>query len=530
VRDVWTERMLHEMLPGIDEDVRQTAVSVVASTQRVHEAEEVALYALAQADSEGAQAAAMIRDALQRAAQRLNEQAAVLTESAQATEKELVRRATAAFEVLESTVATGQDSKIRHARALFFSLRHLVLGLSGWAERMREHFGATADRMGKNQLSLGLFRRYQKVRLDAGRLNEQVARWSAPGELPEVYGRLFSLDPLAGPRLFAAYREQLDAVVSAERAWMSGGPSSALVVGVHGSGRTSILNLAKLELSAPRMLRPEPLQSRRDLGPLGALSLTLGVKPASGAIVRALSSTRTVVVLDDLEQWFTPDPRGLRELERFLDLVVRTARTTFWLATVESSALQLFEEAFSVTQVFGRVLRLEPLGPKEIAKVIGARQLLSGRELRFAPTPASRLLSRLPGLGDREVLFRVLTSLSEGNLARLVLIWRHCITISADGAVLASLRRAIEAVAPFIGRLAHRDETILALLLRFGPLRYGQLALLLALPHPEIKRRVAFLRAAGLIEGGQVEHAPVEIPLLVRPLLGQDLKNWQVRA
>lgn len=529
---LWQETLLKGLLPGVDEDVRQTALAMVTITQRLRDAEETATYALEHLQGEATAAdRALASKALGRAATRLEEQANTLTETRNATVVAIRQRTDAAFEslcsaLLEPTKATEKAVRRALLRRVFGGARQLREVLTRW----REGLSTTLHRVGHSDVSRDLLSRYRKAHLDAMSLHEHVLRSTTTDTVPAPYARLFSLDPLVGPRLFVAYRRQLATLIEAERNWLEGRLSSALVVGAHGSGRSSLLNQCKLELSAPRVIRPEPLQWRRELGLMAALGVCLGVPPSADSIARALSSTKTTILVDDLEQWLSPDLAGLAALESFLDLVVQTADTAFWIVIIESSAFSLFQEMLPLAHAFGVVIRLEPLNASELREAIEERHRISGRTLRHASAPLSAIRNRLPGLADHDVSWRVLTGLSDGNLSRGLSLWLQGVALQPDDSIEIAVQRLLRAALPFVGWLHPRDQAVLAQLARFGPLRQSRLAQLLGFGRTDVVRRLAFLRAAGLVEGGQVEQEPASIPALLRPTVLHGLRFFQVKS
>lgn len=529
---LWQETLLKGLLPSIDEEVRHSALILLSLAQRLRESEEIAVYALEQLDGVAtAEAYTLAGEALGRASLRLHELASTLTEARLSTSTGIHQRVNAAFDSLSVALLEPTKSRERIARrALVQRIHDSARRSRELLARWRDGLSATLRRVGHSEVSRELISRYRKVHLDAVNLHEHVVRATTITAVPAPYARLFSLEPLVGPRLFVAYRRQLKALVEAERAWLEGKASSALVVGDHGSGRSSLLNQCKLELSAPRVIRPEPLQWRGELGLITALGGVLGVESDLNAITRALGSAKTTVLVDDLEQWISPDLAGSAELERFLELVVRTASTAFWIVTIESGTYALFQELTPMAHAFGLFIRLEPLKVDELRLVIEERHRISGRLLHHASAPLSAIRNRLPGLTDRDVTWRVLHGLSDGNPARALSLWSRSVILLPGDSIEIAAQRLLKAALPFVGWLHPRDQALLAQLTRFGPMRQSRLARLLGFGRADVVRRLAFLRAAGMIEGGQVEQDPARIPLELRPTVLQGLRFFQVKS
>ena len=514
--------LLTELVPGLDDHLRAIAAQVVAILNRTHEAREITSYVLTREEADSTPDE--VRSALDRARRLVLEQRETLEALAESTPADLEELSRSTLDELHRLVLdTGRDLLLQAGVAPVLSrARRFSARIVSWMQSWFEWFTQQLARFSDVVVSREIYSRYYKQRIDAARLGEFVGRWRRISDIPQAYAGLFSIEPLAGPRFFVAHRSELEAILDAERAWLDGGPSSVLLVGPHGSGRTSLINACKLRLAAPRLLRPEPLQWRRDIGIFRALGLALGVRHGAGALVQGLTASRTAVLLDDLEDWFVPDVSGLAEIERFLDLVVRTRDRVFWIASIDEETLAVMEEAAPVANSFGRIVRIQPSSAADLQNVIEARHRASGRQLVFARGPWSSLLDRIPALSDRNVYFRVLTRASSGNLARALSLWIHGAEVRGDGAVLPRLRRLLTAALPFAGRLVVQDQALLLLLLRFGPLRVDVLAEALGLSRSDVTRRVAFLESAGLIEATEAD-GPLRFPLRVKPLVEHGL-------
>jgi hypothetical protein len=273
------------------------------------------------------------------------------------------------------------------------------------------------------------------------------------------------------------------------------------------------------------VLRPEPLEWRRDVGIVEALAIELGVRPRRSALVNALRETKTTILLDDLEQWFSPDVRGLRDLEGFLDLVVATQSVAFWLVAVESDTLALFEECVSVREPFAKVVALSPLKTEEIASAIEQRHRLSGRNVVYPRSLASSVLARLQRTDDRRLYFSILARVSEGNLSRSLAVWLKSVSLDTNGNIAPEVHRTLSIALPFMERLPPPVVAMLSEMLRYGPMEEADLARSLSLAPTETRRHLYFLQASGLVETLGSGRAEVRIPADVRPLVLQGLRS-----
>ncbi len=515
--------LLHELLPSSDAHLRQVAATVVDTAARLREARDIAL-AVLETDDADSQVATL--EQLDRALARLDGQRKALERDITAARDGLEALAEASFnQLLERSGVSASQGDTGSAQRLIDRLLRAAGPLRARLRKAAAQVVEVYRGAARSQLGRDVIAQYQSEHFDATTIRQYTARWKPAAHLPQEYLRLFAPDPITEHRLFSGYADQLAAAQAHEASWLAGDPGNLLLVGPHGSGRSSLLNLLELELRAPRIIRPEPLEWRRAIGIFGALAIELGTKPNIGALAVALANKRSSVLLDDLEQWFKADVDGLRQLERFLDLVVRTRRVTNWVIAVERGALDVLEELIPVAQVCGRVVQLSELSGGQLEDVIIKRHALSGRELVFPTTLATRVLARMQRTNEREVFFGLLARASSGNIGRAIALWSHGATITPNGNVKPSIDIGLSFGLPFIQRMEPTEIATLVQVMRFGPQDEAELARALALNRADMARHVHYLTAAGLLEALNHPHRPLNVPSAVRPALLQALNQ-----
>jgi hypothetical protein len=350
----------------------------------------------------------------------------------------------------------------------------------------------------RSELSLEVRAKFRAGDLDAGSVHAFLARHEPHGSLA-TYTPYFMGGPLRDSSQFVAHRALLSELLSAERAWITGGPGSVLIVGDPGSGRTSLLNLLQHGSFSQSLVRPSPVEWRRRVGILQALSYELGCRPRPGSIEKVLSGRQALVVIDDLEQWVPPGASGIETLETLLDLVARTRKNAFWAVSVGSSWFDLASSMTDVAGSFGRVARLKPVGHEELRETIERRHENTGREFRFPKTLIGTLISRGRPDRDRELFFKILARASGGNLTRALGLWLHMAHLDDEGVVRLKLSRALVVGLPFVRHLTAEQVALLVLLSRHGPLSEREVASELCCSHPLVRRQMTFLLSAGLL-------------------------------
>lgn len=521
--------VMERLLPAIDEQIRDMTTTVARTAGLIRESADIAAHAL---ESHGLEDSDAERDAMQDAFERalahLDEHLTALDEGITRASAGIRLSAETALDDLARLADVG-DAVAADSGGLLSTLLHRglrALGPSMESARQRVRSAAAlVQRIGGSQISQDVLRRVGDSELAAADIRAHTERFRELAGIPPEYVRLFRVEPVREHRLFTAHEAELRETVECERRWLSGAGGSALLVGAHGSGRTSMLNLCELELSAPRLLRPQPIEWRREIGLVDAVAIELGVRPRRQAVVRALSEVKTTVLLDDVEQWFTPDVRGLRDLESFLDLVVATRESTFWLAAISKEALTLLEESVSVREPFSNLISLDPLKPDAMARAIEGRHILSGRRVQYPKTFASGILRRLRQTDDRLLYFAVLTRVTEGNLSRALPAWLKSLSLDEEGQVSPEIHRTLTLGLPYMSRLPAVVVGMLVQLVRFGPMDEQEMMKNLCLGVAETRRHVHFLIAAGLLEPTSASKPALAIPADIRPLVFQGLRS-----
>lgn len=315
------------------------------------------------------------------------------------------------------------------------------------------------------------------------------------------YATHFSLEPIRDPGRFVAHRELLDDLVTMETKWLRGGAGSALLVGEHGSGKSSLLNMLHFRVTASRILRLEPLEWRRQVGITRALAYSLGCAPKVEALRVALSERPTQVLIDDLEQWVRAGEPGMRDMVRFLEIVCSTRKHVFWTATMNRDFFELLSESVELNTSFGRLMELPALTRMEVREVIAARHLESGKRLELPRTLASWLRWKALSFSDDDLVFELIRRSSAGNLSRALILWTLLTKVEDDDCVrLHASRAPLSASMPFLRHLDGEELALLVLLNRLGPLSLPELSEQLCIEHPHLQRIVHFFDAGGLIE------------------------------
>ncbi len=398
-------------------------------------------------------------------------------------------------------VATGQRSEVDALPSATQRARQGIARARQWLRVRTEALRAAVAGGTAGDLAQRYRLRASGAKLDAQSLRavleEQRSR-RKPG-VEGLYASLFTSQPLRDPRLFAIHREQLAAVVRAERAWQAASSrgNGALVVGGVGSGKSSTLVIAQLKLSTRRIIQ---VRRRTELGSSlwEGLGRVLDVGGRRASVSEALGTGRAVVIVDDLHRWFAPTAAGLAAFEEFLDFVAKHGEQVFWLVSMSSEALEQWRAVVPIEHAFGCLVRLGDVSAEELDKVLEARHALSGMEVVLPSTWRGDVGQRFFRRSPRAMFCNELEDASRRNLRRAVGLWlTHARPV--EEAIEVDPVNGVAWALPFVARLQPSVLTVLATLLRHGPCDVATMRDSTGLPESALAQAVRFTAATSLI-------------------------------
>ncbi len=347
-----------------------------------------------------------------------------------------------------------------------------------------------------------------RLRAIGGRLDAQSVRTLLDDQrkrrtphIDGLYASLFTSGPLRDPRLYALHRDALRSAVKAERAWQADTSkgNGALVIGPIGSGKSSTLVIAQLKLSTRRVftVRRTGTHDETIWSALGRL-FDVDAEGQPELLAKAMRTTRSVVLVDDLHAWFTPDSEGIEDFRSFLRFMADHAEQTFWLASIASEAIEVFRGIAPIDQAFGSIVRLSRPSSAQLEEAIAARHDLAGMSLELPRHWRTDLRRRLLRRSDRASYCQDISASAGGNLRRALQLWLAHAELRGDHVHLTELGVGGWTV-PFLARLPTSVLAVLATLLRHGPTHVQSLARCTGLSETVLIQAVRFAHAATLV-------------------------------
>jgi hypothetical protein len=235
-------------------------------------------------------------------------------------------------------------------------------------------------------------------------------------QIPFVYRRLFTLEPLTEEKLFIERENELQRF---ERLWhMDTRPLA--VIGTSGVGKSSFINIAvQRYLSEYKIERIQPDSRITSANQFDTVWRNIQAD-------RDADNDTCVYILEDIEKLFLRAPDGLEALKQFCKRVNNSDRQCRWIVSVGTGTWTYFNQILQIKSVFSKTLCLDSFNHDQVAKLIQGRHLMSGYQLRF-----DDILTDTADTHEETIFFPEFLDeiyrITKGNLRASLLYWLNAI-------------------------------------------------------------------------------------------------------
>jgi hypothetical protein len=280
-------------------------------------------------------------------------------------------------------------------------------------------------------------------------------------EMPPVYQRLFTLEPLTEPTFLVGREQDLSDVTARWRRFEAGEAGALLLRGRPGCGMSSFLNALERQLSGEgarsAVLRPlvriesEAEWATAVAGALGLPEVESLQDLAASIRVSAEGTLPRLVIIDNLEHLFLRVPGGVELMDRTLTFLTETETHVLWVCGITLSAWQQVAVAAPTAVAQIDSSELSGLDAVEIRAAVTLRHRRSGLPLQYAEPKGKRLLKRRLRKATspeavRSVLaddfFEQLARTSSGHMRLALFQWlQSCDFEQSEGLIIRSPTR-----------------------------------------------------------------------------------------
>jgi len=361
-----------------------------------------------------------------------------------------------------------------------------------------------------------LANQHDQTRKPAVELDREIKRFLTDTEdqissLPSVYRNLFKFEPLANDRLYAAREAELAQLSSAFEHWQMGKPQSCAIIGEMGSGRTTLLNMAKENLfrSLPvsEVFVKHPPVKRVEL--IHQLRKSTGIKKVTtmeGLIDGIQKEERKQIgIIENVNNLFLRTVAGLEMVEQFLNMIHRTSDKIFWLVTGTPFSWQYLQKTVNIDTYFNTLLHLNSFSNGDIESIINTRHKMSGFDVHFQPNgniEENRKLRRLRTEESRQNYLRTrffnkLNTISGGNVTVAMLYWLRAIKEFSSDRVILSV--ALDFDFSFLEQLPQEELFSLAAIINHEDLTPYEHALIFQQSEEKSRLQLIQMAQSGLL-------------------------------
>ncbi len=275
----------------------------------------------------------------------------------------------------------------------------------------------------------------------------------AVSNLPFVYKRLFSTEPLTDASFFLHRNQELQSLNRAYNNWTKGRFATTLVVGEKGCGATSLLNFFLKDLATScevfRFRVDRSIHSQEGLYQFLNARFDKELGSMAEWVEYLNAGQKKIVVLEDIHRLFLRKVNGFAALKELTQLISHCETHTFWVLSCTQYAFHYLDKTQLFSEQFNYLISLEVFDDESIMNMIKQRHKVSGYKIRYAMSPLDLNSKKLKKLSEEEQqiqlqkeYFAYLNKIARGNIFLMLTYWVRSVEKIAEGTIfITSLKR-----------------------------------------------------------------------------------------
>ncbi len=423
------------------------------------------------------------------------------------------------------SIKDGSNRVNQNFELLSNNLEKIGQKIKDQAELAQNFFKKFAIHDREREVDRTLLRKIQSRTLDTTTIRQYIQETYSLNDklknLPSVYSRLFTLDPIRDRRFFIAHQQKWHHFEPLTQGFRSERSQKILILGDRGMGKTSLLNIAQVDINVEKLIR---IESSEALSLLQSLANALEVRPQISSILSALRKKQTAVIIDNFDHLI--DKKNLAQTDALFEIIQQSEANNHWILSLTKNNFYPLDRAFRFRSLFTKIIDLHEVPSKVSKNVLLCRHRLSGVSVEY-PKGFVRDISSKIGLATADqMFFRVLYERSHGHLRHLIYLWLLSIKKeSTSSQVLLSSQQTLERGLPMVHEFSNLQKYILSELYSHHYLTLQRLCDNLGVSLSTVDSEIQYLESCGLIRPRGMDRSQFEIPLhLVHPV-GYELKK-----
>jgi hypothetical protein len=371
------------------------------------------------------------------------------------------------------------------------------------------HINLKAIRLSRNiKASLGFTSEKKYVSYELSEFIGQTQM--ALKTLPYVYQRLYQLNPTDEDRFFVNREKEIKLLKDAMDNWKKDRFITVAVIGIKGSGITSLINYFLRHNDTSLKLIRRTLDSKiylpdQYLDFFGGLFENQKFE-SNTQIIDFLNSSdgNHIIVLENLHHMFLKRVHGFDCMTMLFDLMSNTMKKVLWIGAYTRHSWEYLEKTIHISNYFTNEIFLEQMDSTTIAGIIFQRNSLSGYHIDFIPDQEnieSKAFMKLDDLEKQEYLqkqfFTHLSRISGGNITLAQLYWLRSTRKVTDDSIEIGAIKEIDFT--FIKNLSGDDLFALQALIIHDGLTLEDFSLVMSMPVNTVRNMLTPMLEKGLL-------------------------------
>jgi len=269
------------------------------------------------------------------------------------------------------------------------------------------------------------------------------------GAMPYIYQRLFRIEPLNDRKFFVGREKVLRSFQDDLDDFKKGYQPVTALIGEKGSGKTTVLNLAKQDIfigfSCIELDFTETAASEKALVDALVPAFALPSINTIAEITNLINgdTRQRICIIENIHNLFLRTMDGFEAIHLLILLMSKTRNKIYWIVSCGLYAWDYLDRALQLSSFFKQIIFLKELKREQIQQMILDRHQISGYSINFIPSARilrSRQYKKLISETEKYeylqgLFFERLSDAAEGNVRVGIYLWLSAIESFTETAI-----------------------------------------------------------------------------------------------